>query len=127
MVQQGELLTWLGRPEEGAEWILKAMRLNPHHPERFWSHLGKAHFAARRYGEAIEAFMHLTSMDETQHAFVAACHGWRGDAIAAGAHIGKVKALAPSFEIETFLATMHYAQEEDLQHLREGLVKAGAG
>ncbi|MNL82536.1 hypothetical protein D3C87_2099370 [compost metagenome] len=66
-------------------------------------------------------------MDETQHAFVAACHGWRGDAIAAGAHIGKVKALAPSFEIETFLATMHYAQEEDLQHLREGLVKAGAG
>ncbi|OWZ94453.1 adenylate/guanylate cyclase domain-containing protein [Sinorhizobium sp. LM21] len=127
VVQQGELLTWLGRPEEGAEWILKAMRLNPHHPERFWSHLGKAHFAARRYGEAIEAFMHLTSMDETQHAFVAACHGWRGDAIAAGAHIGKVKALAPSFEIETFLATMHYAQEEDLQHLREGLVKAGAG
>ena len=35
VVQQGELLTWLGRPEEGVEWILKAMRLNPHHPERF--------------------------------------------------------------------------------------------
>ena len=60
VVQQGELLTWLGRPEEGIEWIRKAMRLNPHHPERFWSHLGKAHFAARQYGEAIEAFMHLS-------------------------------------------------------------------
>ncbi|HEV7305999.1 adenylate/guanylate cyclase domain-containing protein [Ensifer sp.] len=127
VVQQGELLTWLGRPEEGVEWILKAMRLNPHHPERFWSHLGKAHFAARHYGEAIEAFMHLSAMDETQHAFVAACHGWRGDAIAAAAHMEKVRALCPTFEIEAFLATMHYAQEADTGHLREGLTKAGAG
>ena len=44
VVQQGEMLTWLGRRRKGAEWIRKAMRLNPHHPERFWSHLGKAHF-----------------------------------------------------------------------------------
>jgi len=35
VVQQGELLTWLGRPEEGIDWIKKAMRLNPYHPERF--------------------------------------------------------------------------------------------
>ncbi|HXW20745.1 MAG TPA: adenylate/guanylate cyclase domain-containing protein, partial [Roseiarcus sp.] len=27
VVQQGEILTWLGRPEEGVDWILKAMRL----------------------------------------------------------------------------------------------------
>ena len=50
VVQQGELLTWLGRAGEGIEWIRKAMRLNPYHPERFWSHLGKAQFAAREYG-----------------------------------------------------------------------------
>ena len=42
VVQQGELLTWLGRPEEGIDWIRKAMRLNPYHPERFWNHLGRA-------------------------------------------------------------------------------------
>src|SRR6266850_8369235 len=35
VVQQGEFLTWLGRPEEGIDWIRKAMRLNPYHPERF--------------------------------------------------------------------------------------------
>ena len=28
------------------------MRLNPYHPERFWSHLGRAYFAAKRYDEA---------------------------------------------------------------------------
>lgn len=126
VVQQGELLTWLGRPEEGVDWIRKAMRLNPHHPERFWSHLGKAHFAARQYGEAIEAFMHLSAMDHVQHAFVAACHGWLGDEIAAGAHMKKVRALAPDFSIEAFLATLHYARETDVEHVREGLIKAGA-
>ncbi|TIW47897.1 MAG: adenylate/guanylate cyclase domain-containing protein, partial [Mesorhizobium sp.] len=93
VVQQGELLTWLGRPEEGIEWIRKAMQLNPHHPERFWSHLGKAHFAARQYGEAIEAFMHLSIMDSVQHAFAAACYGWLGDEIAAAAHLAKIRTL----------------------------------
>ncbi|WP_026187232.1 adenylate/guanylate cyclase domain-containing protein [Ensifer sp. BR816] len=126
VVQQGELLTWLGRPEEGAEWIRKAMQLNPHHPERFWSHLGKARFAARQYGEAIESFMHLSTMDYVQHAFVAACYGWLGDDIAASAHMTKVRALTPDFGLESFLSTLHYAQESDRQHIREGLVKAGA-
>ena len=53
VVEQGENLTWMGQPEEGIEWILKAMRLTPYHPERFWGHLGRAYFVARRYGEAI--------------------------------------------------------------------------
>jgi adenylate cyclase len=126
VVQQGELLTWLGRPEEGVEWIRKAMRLNPHHPERFWSHLGKAHFTARQFGEAIEAFMHLSTMDEAQHAFVAACHAWLGDEIAAGAYMRKVRTLAPDFGVDAFLATLHFARESDVEHVREGLIKAGA-
>ncbi|TIL56731.1 MAG: adenylate/guanylate cyclase domain-containing protein [Mesorhizobium sp.] len=125
VVQQGELLTWLGRPEEGIEWIRKAMQLNPHHPERFWSHLGKAHFAARQYGEAIEAFMHLSTMDSVQHAFAAACYGWLGDEIAAAAHLRKIKTLDPQFDLDSFIATLHYAQKSDVQHVREGLLKAG--
>src|SRR5439155_17743837 len=52
VVQQGELLTWLGQPEEGIVCIRKAMRLNPYHPARFWNHLGRAFFVARRYAEA---------------------------------------------------------------------------
>jgi len=125
VVQQGELLTWLGHPEEGIEWIGKAMRLNPHHPERFWSHLGKAHFAARQYGEAIEAFMHLSATDHIHHAFLAAAYAWLGDNTAALAHVARIHALDPEFELETYLATLHYRQDADLQHHREGLLKAG--
>ncbi|MGR3716929.1 MAG: tetratricopeptide repeat protein, partial [Thermohalobaculum sp.] len=125
VVQQGELFTWLGNPEEGIEWIRKAMRLNPHHPERFWSHLGKAHFTARQYAEAIEAFMHLSATDHIQHAFLAAAYGWLGDTTAAAAHVARIDALDPEFDLETHLATLHYKDDADLQHHREGLVKAG--
>jgi adenylate cyclase len=125
VVQTGELHTWLGRAEEGIEWIRKAMRLNPHHPPRFWSHLGKAHFVGRQYTQAIEAFMHLSTMDAQQHAFVAACYGWLGDRTAASAHVTRLRQLDPELSLETFLATTHYANEADLQHLREGLEKAG--
>jgi adenylate cyclase len=118
-------LTWTGRPEEGIDWIRKAMQLNPHHPARFWSHLGRAHFAARQYGKSIEAFMHLSAMDVTQHSYVAACYGWLGDRTAAAAYAARLRELDPGFGLEKFLKTMHYANESDLQHFREGLTKAG--
>lgn len=127
VVQQGEVLTWIGQPVEGVEWIRKAMKLNPHHPERFWSHLGRALFTARNYGEALEAYMRLSSMDYAQHAFVAACHGWLGDRTAAEAHGARIRELEPEFEIENFLETLHYEREIDNEHLREGLKRAGLG
>jgi len=125
VVQQGELLTWLGRPEEGIEWIRKAMRLNPHHPERFWSHLGKAHFTARQYAEAIEALMHLSATDHTHHAVLAAAYAWLGDTTAASAHVAQIRTLDPEFDLETYLATLHYKDAADLEHHREGLMTAG--
>jgi adenylate cyclase len=125
VVQQGELLTWLGRPEEGIEWIRKAMRLNPYHPERFWSHLGRAYFVAGRYAEAIEAFSRVTRPDHTQHAFLAAALAQLGDATAAAAHRAKVLSLDPSFSVASHLSTLHYRQDSDRERHREALIKAG--
>jgi adenylate cyclase len=127
VVQQGELLTWLGRPEEGIEWIRKAMRLNPYHPERFWNHLGRAYFVAHRYEEAIEAFMRITRPDATHHAFLAAAHGQLGDATAAAHQAAEVRARDRNFTLETYLATLHYKHPDDLEHHRAALLKAGLG
>jgi adenylate cyclase len=126
VVQQGEILTWIGRAEEGIEWIRKAMRLNPHHPERFFSHLGKAYFAARRYGEAIEAFMHLSSLDAGQQAFVAAACALMGDRTAAAAHAARIARIDPAFTPAAFKATLHYARQSDFDHVLDGLAKAQA-
>ena len=125
VVQQGEVLTWLGRPEEGIEWIRKAMRLNPYHPERFWSHLGRAQYTARAYADAIQSYSKLTAPDHTHHAFLAASSAQLGNATAAAAHAGEVLKREPAFSVESYLATLHYKQPSDLQHMRDGLVKAG--
>ena len=125
VVQQGEILTWLGRPEEGIEWIRKAMRLNPHHPERFWSHLGRAHFVARHYAEAVEAFKRISKPDHTHHAFLAAAQVGRKDTATAASHALAVLAAEPTFAVETFLATLRYRRDEDRDHLRRALLEAG--
>lgn len=125
VVQMGELLTWSGRPEEGAEWIEKAMRLNPHHPARFWSHLGKAHFGAKQYEAAIEDFSRLPALDVVQHAYVAACHSWLGNEAKARQHVKEIHVSQPDLTVQDLVANLHYGREEDLQHLIQGLAKAG--
>jgi adenylate cyclase len=125
VVQQGEILTWLGRPEEGIEWIRKAMRLNPFHPQRFWSHLGRAYFAARRYPEAIDALQRINQPDHTHHALLAASHAAQGDDDAAKAAGRETLRLAPDFRVASDLATQHYKREADLEHYRAALTRAG--
>jgi adenylate cyclase len=125
VVQQGELLTWLGRPEEGIDWIKKAMRLNPYHPERFWSHLGRACYCAERYAEAAEAFSRITRPDYTHHAFLAATFAQMGNDVAAAAHAAEALKREPKFSIAVYLATQHYKREVDRKRHDAGLVKAG--
>ena len=124
VVQQGEVLTWIGQAEQGIEWIQKAMRLNPYHPERFWSHLGRAYFVARRYGEAVKAFQRISRPDHIHSAFLAACHAQLGDAVAAKSAAHEVLQRAPDFSIEHFIATQHYKNESDREHHRAALVEA---
>ena len=125
VVQQGELLTWLGRPEEGIDWIKKAMRLNPYHPERFWSHLGRACYCAEKYAEAVEAFSKITRPDYTHHAFLAAAFAQMGNAVASGAHAAEVLKSEPKFSVAVYLATQHYKHAVDRQRHEAGLLKAG--
>jgi len=125
VVQQGELLTWLGRPEEGIDWIKKAMRLNPYHPERFWSHLGRACFCAGKYAEATEAFSRITRPDYTHHAFLAATLAQMGDPVAAAAHAAEVLKREPKFSVAAYLATQHYKREVDRKRHEVGLRMAG--
>lgn len=125
VVQQGELLTWLGLPEEGIDWIRKAMRLNPHHPERFWSHLGRAYYCAEKYADAVEAFSRITRPDYTHHAFLAATFAQMCNAVAAGAHAAEVLKREPGFSVAAYLATLHYKREIDRQRHEAGLIRAG--
>ena len=124
-MQHGEVLTWLGRPQEGIDWIRKAMRINPYHPERFWNHLGRAQFTARAYAEAIQSYSRITKPDHAHHAFMAAAAAQMGDATTASAHAREAVARKADFTVTGFLTTLHYSREEDREHAREALLKAG--
>jgi adenylate cyclase len=125
VVQQGELMTWLGRPEEGIDWIRKAMRLNPYHPQRFWNHLARACYCAEKYADAADALSRITQPDHTHHALLAAALAQKGDAAAAATHAGEVLKREPKFSVTAYLATQHYKHEADRQRLEAGLLKAG--
>jgi adenylate cyclase len=125
VVQQGEMLTWIGRGEEGVVWIQKAMRLNPYHPERFWNHLGRAYFVARRYREAAEAFARISHPQPGHLAFLAACRAASDDAPTAAALVREVLIQAPGLTVGAHLALQHYKLAEDREHHRTMLLRAG--
>ena len=126
VVQQGEILTWLGQPEDGIEWIRKAMRLNPYHPARFWNHLARALFGAHRYAEAAEALARIAEPDEFHLAFLAGCLAMAGDTARAAEQVQFVLQKRPNLSVQKdYLPTLHYKRASDLAHHREALLKAG--
>jgi adenylate cyclase len=125
VVQQGELLTWTGRPEEGIEWVKKSMELNSHHPERFWNHLGRAYFVARRNAEAIDSLKHISKPDGFHNAFLAAASAEMGDEPAAAHYSAEVLKIDPAFSVSAYIETLHYQLASDREHHRDALTKAG--
>jgi len=125
VVQQGEILAWTGQADEGAAWIEKAMRLNPYHPERFWAHLGRAHFVARRYAEAATALRRVGTPDAALLALLAACEARLGEFDAARAHVADALARTPPYSAQEYRASLHYRHAADLAHHLEGLALAG--
>jgi adenylate cyclase len=126
VVQQGEILTWLGQAEEGIEWIRKAMRLNPYHPPRFWSHLGRAYFVARRYAEAVEAVQRVPSLDYFHLASLAGCFAMLGDTARAQSQAAETLKRKPDFSVaRDYLPVLHYKRGADLEHHRNALLNAG--
>jgi adenylate cyclase len=123
VVQQGEVLTWLGWPKRHR--LDQGVRLNPYHPERYWNHLGRAYFVAHRYAEAVEAVKHIHALDHFHHALLAAAHGQMGHEADARRHVEEVLAAKPGFTAADGLSTTHYKRQEDIDHHRAALLKAG--
>lgn len=125
VVQHGEILAWHGQGEEGAQWIGKAMKLNPYHPERFWAHLGRAMFVAHRYADALAATLHVRTPDAALQAFMAACEARLGQAEAARTRVQRLLAVTPPFDLTEYLAGLHYRYAADREHHLESLRSAG--
>ena len=122
----GFALVFAGRPEEGIVAVTEAKRLNPHYPWWYAFGLGQAYFAARRYDEAIEAWRDKTAPAGLSPTFlIAAAHAQAGRLDEARAIMDKFRQAAPGATVSGLAVGQPYKEPTDLQHLLDGLRKAG--
>lgn len=123
MATYGLLLAAQGHPEEGIALIREAMKLNPYHPEWYWIDLGSALYVARRYADAIEAFLHRSNPGTWVLARLAACYAQLDLMDDAKRTVSEILKLKPNFSIGMHrVGSWKFA---DLAHFAEGMRKAG--
>ena len=125
VAQRCELLTWLGRPLEGADWARLAMRLDPYNAAGRAHLLGRALYVAGSYADAIEAFRQVRAPSFKHHAEIAACYAQLGLDEKARQHTGEVLRLKPGFSIADHVQGLPLKEPRDRDQYRDGLAKAG--
>jgi adenylate cyclase len=125
---RGEVINYLGDHAHGIEWILKALRLDPHHPVTRLEVLIDACYMDRQYERAIEAFKRWPDPPAHMWGEAAACCAQLGrmsDAAAARSEYEKVR--PEGFDFARF-ASAHVtmcSNQEDRDHWIDGYRKAG--
>ena len=121
-------LNYIGRTEEAIEWALKAMRINPHHPEWYIMQLGPIYYDAHRYQDAIETIESLRNFETIWTDFyLAASHAQLGHQTEARQALQGALKLDPQATIEGWITSENvpYKDPSYAEHLREGLRDAG--
>jgi TolB-like protein/Flp pilus assembly protein TadD len=125
LVVMADVFTFTGRADDAVALIADAMRLDPHHPAWYWLDMGLAHFAARRYAEAVAAIRHRPTLQYTEHAYLAACYAQLGNYEAMRAAADEVRRLRPNFSAVALSARDYFKLATDREHLASSLRKAG--
>jgi adenylate cyclase len=122
--QVGLISIRAGRADTGIDLIRQAMRLNPYHPDWYWTDLAIGLYAARRYAEALDANRRIAAWKSPAHlARLAACYAQLGRLDAARAEAAELLKVKPDFRISSRAAI--YRDPADAEHKRDGLRKAG--
>jgi tetratricopeptide (TPR) repeat protein len=126
-------LIWAGNPVGGAEFIKKAMRLDPYYPADYLYFLGKAQFFKGRFDEA------AATLEEVKRRFpdydwtffyLAATYGHQGreqEAKSAIKTFNKRMTNAGASTIRSlqWIDSFPFKERKDVERLREGLRIAG--
>jgi TolB-like protein/Tfp pilus assembly protein PilF len=132
----GFYLTAVGEPERALEFFEEAARLDPSDPN--WRHWlkGIACYCARRYDEAIQSLIRVRDMTNEVRGWLAASHGQAGHQAEAkrylDAFLDHAEAEMVGFpgrrlrDWEPYwMAAIRFRDRADLEHLLDGLRKAG--
>jgi len=122
------ILNAVGRPEEGVDFINRALRLNPFPPGWYFWSIGDSYVMLGRHKEAVEAYSKaLENSPDMYFALVglAAAYAGLGRESEARTTASKILEIDPRFSVDRFTESYPYKREEDRQCLAETLRKAG--
>lgn len=123
--QYGDLVTYCGRPEEGEQWVRRAMRLNPYTMPRYWLRLARALYHQGRFEEALAA-LHREAVRVPHHpTYLPATLARLGRCREARAVVGKLETGGARVTIADLTQPLPYRRPEDLQAVVEALRLAG--
>jgi TolB-like protein len=123
----GEILAFAGRAEEAEQWVKNAMRLNPYHPPRYWTHLARAYFHQQRYEKAFDALEHVGKARLDDLVYRVASSAALGNTDVLKLDLAKVLTQYPDFEPAVFVDSLPYEQESYRQALLEPLMAGCLG
>jgi TolB-like protein len=117
----GEILSFVGKHEEAEEWVRKSMRLNPYHPQRYWTHLARALFHLERFEEALGALEHIGRLRMDDHVYRVAASARLGDARALERNVAELRKAFPDFDPVTFAESLPYEHDSDRKAVLDAL------
>jgi TolB-like protein len=125
MAYMAWLDTYRGRAREGLEWLDKAFRLNPYPPPWFESSKGMVLCGMRRYPDAVASLKRTVNLSIWEQMYLVACYGWLGRLDEARTEIDGFRVKRPGRSLLQYAAVEPYESGADLDHLIDGLRKAG--
>jgi TolB-like protein/Tfp pilus assembly protein PilF len=114
-----------GRPQQALQALTLARKLNPISPNWYCEPSGLALYSLKRYSEAAEAFERATAKRVYVYRYLAACYSQMGCLSKARALVTESLRLQPGFTLSAWAATEPYKSQADLEHMLEGMRKAG--
>ena len=119
------LAAYLGKPEEGREWIERAININPYHPPWYATNLGLCCYLAGQYEDGASAYLSVVHPQTGVLAGLVACRAQIGDDAGARSAAAKLREVQPDFSSAVFVSMRPFKFEHDNEHLLAGLRRGG--
>jgi tetratricopeptide (TPR) repeat protein len=122
---RGRFEMFTGRPDAGLESLERAGRLNPHPSNGYWELHGMTLYGLGRYENAMASFDRMTATPIWIDRFRAACFAQLGYIAEAKAWAREALRREPRFTLRRYATVEPYRSQTDLDHMIDGMRKAG--
>ncbi|MDH3688149.1 MAG: tetratricopeptide repeat protein [Gammaproteobacteria bacterium] len=125
LADRAEALYTSGKADEAITCVRQAMQLNPYHPEWYLWNLGIAYYVARQYTDAVQTLNQMTNHNLDSRLYLAASYAQLGQIKEAEAETRWILEIDSGFTLQKLSHTHMYKNPVDIEHLLDGLRKAG--